>query len=130
MMRVRYIAIFLCTVSTVAGCGKPKVQLQSVHGQTVEHWISELKRRDPKARIAALSALQSVGAVDPLAVPAITGALDDKVAKVRDAAVIALLNTGPPAKDVVAALEKAKSDSDAMVRSHAEAALERIAPND
>jgi HEAT repeat protein len=130
MIRRRDATTFLCLMATMlAGCRKPKAQLQSVHGQTVEHWVNELKRPEPKARTAALSALQSVGAADPAAVPAIVSALNDKTPEVRDKAVIALLNIGPPAKDAVAALEKAKDDPDAKVRSHAAAALKRITPS-
>jgi HEAT repeat protein len=114
----------LLALATV-GCG-PKVELRMVHGQSVVHWVDELKRTDPKARRFALAALQAVGASDPAAVPAIVGALKDRDATVRDAAVIALLNIGSAAKDGVGALHEAKNDKDASVRAHAAAALERI----
>ena len=122
-----YYSPLACLIMIVAmGCGKKQTQLQSVHGQSVDHWIAELKRPEPKARKSAVAALQSVGAVDPAAVPAIVSALSDRDAKVRDAAATALLNIGPPAKDAVDALNKARSDKDATVRSHAEAAMRRI----
>jgi HEAT repeat protein len=120
-------AFALCVSLVVAaGCGSGKTELLSVKGQPVEHWLRELKRPEPKARLAAVSALQSVGAVDPKAIPALAGELDDKDAKVRNAATLALLNIGPPAKAAASALTKAKGDKDATVRTHAEAALKRI----
>jgi HEAT repeat protein len=120
------VSIVCLIVIGAAGCGKKQAELVSAHGQSVDHWVHELKRPEPKARKSAVAALQSVGVADPAALPAIVGALNDSDARVRDAATIALLNIGPPAKDAVSALSKAKTDRDATVRSHAEAALRRI----
>ena len=119
---------FACLMfAAIWGCAKQhEAELKTVRGQTVEHWLNELKRPEPNARISAVGALQSVGAADAAAIPALIGALADPDATVRDATVIAILNIGPPAKDAVSALNKAKSDKDATVRSHAEAALKRL----
>src|SRR5690349_586091 len=88
--------VALCISLAIApGCGDGKTELLTAKGQTVEHWLEELKRPDPKARIAAISALQSVGAADPRAIPALARMLEDKAPKVRDAAALALLNIGP-----------------------------------
>src|SRR5262245_36523373 len=95
------VPIAFATLMVICGCGKQTVELKSVHGQSVEHWINELKRPEPKARKAAVAALQSAATADPAAIPAIVGELGDSDAKVRDAAAIALLNIGPPARDAV-----------------------------
>ena len=121
------IRLALLLVLTSVGCGS-KVELRTVHGKPVDHWINELKQPDPKARRNAVAALQGVGASDEAAIPAITDALKDRDAKVRDAAVVALLNIGPDAKGAVSALQEAANDKDAKVRAHAVAALRRIEP--
>ena len=127
---IRHTVIIFCLAElTLAGCGAKRTELLSAHGNAVSYWIEELKKPQPKARIAAISALQSVGAADSAAIPALIGALGDTDAKVRDAAAVALLNIGPPAKEAVEALNKAKRDKDPTVRKHAAAALQQIAPN-
>ena len=127
---IRPLVILLCLAELIlAGCSAKQTALVSAHGKPVSYWIGELKNPQPKARIAAINALQSVGAFDAAAIPALIRALGDADAKVRDAAALALLNIGPPAKDAVEALNKAKSDNDPTVRKHAAAALQQIAPN-
>lgn len=124
--QLAYVVLLNLFLGVGAGCAKQEAQLQSAHGQSVEYWVKETKQPKPKARIQAIRVLQSVGAADPAAIPAIIRALKDRDAKVRDAAALALLNVGPPAEEAVDALNAAKADQDATVRMHAEAALNRI----
>ena len=121
---------FLLAVELIvlSGCGSKQATIQSVHGKPLEYWLSELKRPEPKARIAAVKACKRVGDTDPAAVPAIASALNDKDAKVRDAAALAILNIGPAARGAVEALTNAKGDKDATVRKHVEEALQHITP--
>jgi len=111
--------------STLAACQR-QPELVTAHGRPVSQWLVAIKDRDPKVRKRAIAALQSVGRIDPAAIPALTEALKDKDAKVRDAAVIALLNIGPEAQDIAEALRGAANDKDAQVRAHVAAALARV----
>jgi HEAT repeat protein len=89
--------------------------------------VQELEtRKEPKARLKAVSALGNVGAADPTVVPALIRALKDPDRGVRAEAVLALLKIGPDAVAAVPALTEALRDADAKVRAYADNALKRI----
>jgi HEAT repeats len=107
------------------GCAAKKEPL-TAHGKPIGHWLDELKRPDPKARKKAVVALGQVGKADPVAIPALIGALADPDPRVRGEAVLALLKIGPDAKEALPALEEARRDRDATIRDHANKAITRI----
>ncbi len=127
-MRFRLLIIY-ATLNLVCGCGTRPIQPVTARGKPVTYWVDQLHKSRPKTRIAAVGALQSVGAADLAAIPALIATLSDPDAKVRGAAALALLNIGPAAKDATDAVRRALNDQDITVRRHAEAALKRIAPN-
>src|SRR5262245_34840571 len=108
------------------GCGGGNDGPLMTHGKPVAHWLQELRKPDPKVRKKAVAALGHVGALDPAAIPALTGAVKDRDTAVRSEAILALLNIGPAAKDALPTLNEACNDKDAVVRSHAAKAVERI----
>jgi HEAT repeat protein len=108
----------------LAGCGA--AQPTMVHGKPVSHWLEALRSPEAGVRKKAVHALGFVGASDPAALSALTGAVKDRDAGVRAEAVLALLNLGPAARDALPALEEAQKDRDARVRAYAAKALERV----
>jgi HEAT repeat protein len=108
------------------GCGSGNDRPLLTHGKPVTYWLQELQRPDPKLRKKAVAALGHVGALDPAAIPALTGAVKDRDTAVRNEAILALFNIGPAAKDAIPTLNEACNDKDAVVRSHAAKAVERI----
>jgi HEAT repeat protein len=112
--------------SLLIGCGGGSHEPLMTHGKPVAHWLQELQKPDPKVRKKAVAALGHVGALDPAAIPALTGAVKDRDATVRSEAILALLNIGPPAKDAIPTLNEACNDKDAAVRSYAAKAVARI----
>jgi HEAT repeat protein len=122
--------VLVCTalILIIAGCQR-SAELHTIHGQSISHWLGELKKSDAKVRKKAVIALESVGNSDPGAIPAIIGELKDPDSTVRDAAVLALLNIGPDAHEATTALEALKNDKDATIRAHAAKAIDRIKAN-
>src|SRR5262249_7634044 len=116
--------LFLGTL--LIGCGSGSNGPLLTHGKPVVYWLQELQKPDPKLRKKAVAALGHVGALDPGALPALTGAVKDRDAAVRNEAILALLNIGAAAKDAIPTLNEACNDKDAVVRSHAAKAVERI----
>ncbi|MDB5312119.1 MAG: repeat protein [Gemmataceae bacterium] len=111
----------------MAGCGRADVPKEKYFGgEPVEHWLTEIKNPDPKARKKAADVLGNVGPVDPGAIPALVAAAKDPDPRVRDAAVLGLSKIGPAAADAAPVLEQATKDKDPTVRSHAALALERV----
>ena len=124
---MRGIAFAIGLFALALGCGKSNVTNEKYFsGETVDHWLGEIKNPDAKARKKAADVLGNVGTVDPRAIPALVEAVKDRDAKVRDAAILGLSKIGPPAAAGEAALEAATRDPDPAVRQHATAALERI----
>jgi HEAT repeat protein len=117
--------LILVSALVFAGCARTP-PVTTVHGKTLEHWVSALSDKDAKTRRKAAEVLGNVGAVDSVVVPALAAALKDRDAKVRAEAVLSLLKIGPPAREAVAALSEARTDRDATVRGHVAKALERI----
>jgi HEAT repeat protein len=115
-------------VLVLAGCSTKSDEPLRAGGQTVAHWLDELKKPDPKARKKAVKELGHVGKADPEAIPAVTAALRDADAGVRAEAALALLNLGPDAAEAEPALTEATRDKDPKVREYATKALERVRP--
>jgi HEAT repeat protein len=109
-----------------AGCQSKDSTPVISHGQPVTHWVEQLKSPDAKQRKHAVTALGHIGAADPVVIPALIGAVEDKDSAVRDEAVLALLRIGPPAIDAISVLLEAERDPDPKVREHARKALARI----
>jgi HEAT repeat protein len=123
MWRLAYSLVLSAGLLT-AGCGG-KVDADA--NRPVSYWLDEVKKPDRKARVKAVRRLGQIGGGDPAAVAAVTDALRDKEATVRQAAVLALENLGPAAASAVPALtEVASRDPDKAVRSDATKALEHI----
>ena len=123
-MRFLRPAVFLLGMLLI-GCNGSHEPL-TTHGKPVAYWLQELQKPDPKLRKKAVAALGHVGALDPAAIPALTGAVKDRDAAVRSEAILALLNIGSAAKEAIPSLNEACNDKDAVVRSHAAKAIERI----
>ncbi len=111
-------------VFLLSGCGSRTPT--TVHGKSVEYWLTALHNSDVQVRKKAVECLGNVGADNPATVPALIEALEDRDARVRGAAVLALLKIGPDAQEAVPALQKSLKDKDAKVRAYASKALERI----
>ena len=95
-MRNALLALVLAGLA--AGCDRTQSQRRSTStGEPVSHWLEAVKSPDPKTRKKAVDVLGNVGPADPAAIPALTDAVRDKDAAVRDAAVLALSKIGPPA---------------------------------
>jgi len=118
-------SMLLLSLILLAGCSRPP-SMTTVHGKTVEHWVSALSDKDAKCRRKAAQVLGNVGASDPTAIPALTAALRDRDPQVRAESVLSLLKIGPAAKDAVAALTALRNDRDVTVRTYAAKALDRI----
>ena len=78
-------------LATVCGCGKEQPTLSG--GKPVGHWVRTLQDPIPKMRKQAAFKLGNVGTSDPVALPALIGALKDRDAGVRREAVLAALDT-------------------------------------
>jgi HEAT repeat protein len=118
--------VVLCAGALVplSGCGSAGPP--TAGGKPIGYWVEALKDPDVRLRKKAVRKLANVGAADPAAVPALTGALKDRDAGVRAEAALALLRIGPEARDAVSALKEATKDRDRTVRSHATKALEKV----
>ena len=111
-------------VFLLSGCGSRTPT--TVHGKSVEYWLTALHNSDVQVRKKAVECLGNVGADNPATVPALIEALEDRDARVRGAAVLALLKIGPDAGEAVPALRKALQDKDARVQDYAVKALTQI----
>lgn len=124
---MRY-AVIPLLLAAVVGCGRsdgPKEKYFA--GETVDHWLAELRSADPKKRKKAADVLGNVGPADPRAVPALTEAARDKDAKVREAVVLGLSKIGPSAAEALPILrEVARADPDRRIRDEAAKAIERV----
>ena len=109
--------------AALAGCAPAPTQAR---GKPLQHWLTELRSPDPRARKTAVEVLGNVGPRDPAALPALAGAVRDPDPSVRDAAILALLKSGPAAAEAAAALREALHDPDETVRAHAAAALRAV----
>jgi HEAT repeat protein len=99
-------------------------------GQSVAHWVQELKNADPKARRYAVEKLGNVGAQDPTVLPALRDALEDSDARVRAEAIVALMKCGKAAKEAIPTLlEMQTKDSSTLVREYAGRALTKLNEN-
>jgi serine/threonine protein kinase/HEAT repeat protein/Tfp pilus assembly protein PilZ len=83
----------------------------------------------PSVRWRAAAALGDLGPTATEAIPALTGALEDKDNTVRSEAARALGRMDSAAKEAVPALAAALRDGDEVLRHHAAAALGLIGPN-
>jgi HEAT repeat protein len=119
------ITILLLIAVLIIGCSRAPV-MTTVHGKSVEQWISVLQGKDAQKRRKAAEVLGNVGVADPQVIPALTTALKDRDPNVRSEAILSLLKIGPAAQEAVAALDEARNDRDAGVRANAVKALERI----
>ena len=117
--------LMVMSVVTVVGCGKPDPPL-TAGGKTVDVWLAELKKPDPKPRKKAVTELGHVGTADPAAIPALIEALKDADAGVRAAAVLGLSNIGPPAAVALPVVRELLTDKDPVVRKYAQSAVDRI----
>jgi HEAT repeat protein len=117
--------IALVAAMMVLGCSRTPT-MTTVHGKSLQHWLSAMGDRDAKARRRAAEVLGNVGTVDPAIVPALISTLKDRDPQVRAEAVLALVKIGPAAEEAVPALTQACNDRDARVRAHAVKALERV----
>jgi HEAT repeat protein len=115
----------LLAALSVLGCSRSPT-MTTVHGKSMQHWLSALNDKDPKVRKKAAEVLGNVGTADPAVLPALIAALKDRDPHVRDQTVLALLKMGPAAEVAVPALTQASADRDVQVRAHAAQALERI----
>ena len=114
------LVLFLLNV----GCGQKKEE------RSIADLVGALKANDEAARIMAAEGLGEQGRAEPAqAVPALTEALKDPSAIVRQTAVKALAQIGPEARSAAPALKKALGDSDQGVRLAAAEALKAIQAN-
>jgi HEAT repeat protein len=75
----------------VAGCHKSQSTELMAHGKPLSFWLEELKSSpDVKTRKHAARVLGNIGEVDASVTPALTEALNDKTADVRQEAKAAL----------------------------------------
>jgi hypothetical protein len=123
-MRRFLLSFLLFLLPLSAGCSKKEPV--KAYGQSVAHWLEELKKPDGKARKKAVAALGQIGTADPEAIPALIGALKDQDSAVKEKAIFALLQIGPAAKDAIPALTQAQDDPDPTVSAQAKKALARI----
>jgi HEAT repeat protein len=93
-------------------------------------WIDRLGDDDPKRRLQAAMVLGSLGPQASIAVPELTGLLEDRYAQVRRVAALALGEIGPEAAAAIPALSRCVTDADEAVRRRAVVALGGIAAND
>jgi HEAT repeat protein len=119
---MRYFTLGL--ILSLVGCGHTPAPL--AHGKPVSHWLQALHAADPRKRKKAVEVLGNVGTADPVAIPALIGAVKDCDPKVRGAAILALLKIGPAAEGAIPVLTEAQKDKDPLVRSYAAKALKRI----
>jgi HEAT repeat protein len=113
------------TLLLLTGCAK--TQPTHAGGQTVEHWVQELKNPDPKARKHAVAKLGNVGTSDSAALPGIVYALNDQDGSVRLEAIVAITKFTPAPREVIPTLSQMqKNDRDARVREYAGKALEKL----
>ena len=108
----------------LSGCGSRAPS--TVHGKSVEYWLTALHDSDVRVRKKAVESLGNVGADNSATVPGLIGALEDRDARVRETAVLALLKIGPNAHEAVPALQKTLKDKDAKVRDYTLKALAQI----
>jgi HEAT repeat protein len=100
---------------------------QSGSNKSIAELTQGLKSQDEAQRISAARALGKVGAADPEAsVAALSGALNDESAYVRQTATKSLGVIGPNAQSAVPSLQKALKDPDEGVRLNAAEALTKI----
>ena len=119
-----------CLVAWACGCGG-KAAPTMAGGKPVSHWVEELRSPDPKHRKEAVEKLGNVGPADPVAFPAVCGALKDTDPRVRCEAILAVLKFDTAAKESVPLLDDLrKNDRDARVREYAARAVERLQSGD
>ncbi len=120
---MRWVFITVLPLLLVGCSGRPDHALSG--GKPVEARLRALKEANPQARREAVEKLGNVGAMDPLVVPALQEALNDKDARVRGAAILALVKCGARAATpaLPALAEMQVNDSDRKVRDYAKEAL-------
>jgi HEAT repeat protein len=111
--------LFLCGLACI-GCGKKK---------STAELIEDLKAPQERERIIAVRTLSPRKEEAAQIVPALIGALKDKVGDVRLSAAIGLGSFGEQARDAIPALQAAQRDRDARIREAATKALSRIDPD-
>ena len=118
---MRRILVALLLIS-FCGCGKAPPTTR------VSYWVESIRAPDAKLRKKAAFTLGNLGTVDPGAVSALRGALNDADAAVRCEAIVALLKCGPAAAEAVPTLNDMKQhDPNAQVRRYAAKAVEKLA---
>src|SRR5262245_8418255 len=98
-------------------------------GKSLSAWVEALKDKDPKIRVQAAKALESIGPKAKAAVPALIDALKDESVLVRGPAAGALGGIGPEAKAAVPALVETLKDKNEHLRCQAALALGKIGPD-
>jgi HEAT repeat protein len=117
-MRVRTRFVLLVCLLACGGCGR----------KSTNQLVEDLKSGGERERIIAARLLQQRKGDAAEVVPALIGALKDKVNDVRWSAAIGLGYFGEQARDAIPALQEAQNDSDARIREAAGVALSRIDP--
>ncbi len=118
-MRGRTGVVLLLCLLACGGCGRKKA---------TDALIADLRASEEHDRIIAARLLQQRKGEAAQVVPALIGALKDKVSDVRWSAAIGLGYFGEKARDAIPALQEAQHDRDARVREAAGVALSRIDP--
>ena len=122
-------SLLVLALGFCAGCGPNHPADFTVSGQSIEHWLAEIKHSNARQRAIAVDRLGNVGPAHPSTIPALIEALSDSNPEVRKKACIALLKSGRGAKAAIPALTKAEFDTDPQVRDFARKALTRIKEN-
>jgi hypothetical protein len=126
-MRYLLVVVFFLVV-LLSGCGEAPQPLAG--GKHVSYWAESLKSPDAKLRREAAFKLGNVGPADPIACPALVGALKDRNAAVRCEVILALLKCGPAALEAIPALTELRDqDRDPKVRDYASKALAKLQGN-